>query len=324
MSLAESGTTQVLPAERTIGADVAMRLQVSGANGIQITAYQFHDRQPGRPNLLFAHANGFNAGCYTPFLLRLARRFNIFAYDIRGHGASERPPSETVGNYLMELLGEDLAAVTAAVQSRIDGNSDLHFASPSVGGIGLFMWLGSTGLEPFQSATMFEPPLHPAQKDRPKVYQFGRGDMYSKWAAKRRIYFDSPEDFRAECSGYLTYQTISDEMMDALVCAAIKKREDGAGYELRCLGEVESRIYERCPSSPVFETATKLHLPMLMYYGDPSLTGGSNPLKTTIGKLADALPNGEARMMENQRHLMVLENPDKCAAAVFAHALGDS
>jgi hypothetical protein len=185
------------------------------------------------------------------------------------------------------------------------------------------MWLGSTGLAPFTSATMFEPPLHPAQKDRPEVYQFGRGDMYSIWAAKRRNHFDSPDDFRAECSGYLTYQTISDEMMDALVSAAIKKCADGTGYELRCLGEVESRIYERCPTSPVFETATKLAVRTLMFYGDPSLTGGSNPLETTISKLGDELSNGEARMMENQRHLMVLENPDKCAAAVFAHALGD-
>jgi len=35
--------------------------------------------------------------------------------------------------------------------------------------------------------------------------------------------------------------------------------------------------------------------------------------------LGAILVKGEARVMENQRHLMVLENPEKCATAVFSH-----
>ena len=39
-----------------------------------------------RPVLHWAHANGFNGQTYAPLLAPLAERFDIYAWDARGHG----------------------------------------------------------------------------------------------------------------------------------------------------------------------------------------------------------------------------------------------
>ena len=48
--------------------------------------------QPDRPTLHWAHATGFNALTYTPLFNRLTDRFNIKAWDMRGHGTSQATP----------------------------------------------------------------------------------------------------------------------------------------------------------------------------------------------------------------------------------------
>jgi pimeloyl-ACP methyl ester carboxylesterase len=55
------------------------------------------------PNVHFLHANGFCAGTYSPFLMRLADQFSVLASDIRYHGDSVFTPSsafEPLGHFL--------------------------------------------------------------------------------------------------------------------------------------------------------------------------------------------------------------------------------
>src|SRR5690606_13455295 len=44
---------------------------------------------PGRPVILFCHANGFAAGVYQYYLRRLAGQCRVLALDFAGHGESE-------------------------------------------------------------------------------------------------------------------------------------------------------------------------------------------------------------------------------------------
>ncbi len=320
MSVAENGPITVLPADRTIAAAIAERFTVTSSNGTKLAAYAFLNHDHALPSLLFAHANGFNAGCYVPFLQILSSRFNIFAYDNRGHGASEAPDPEIPKSYGMLRFGEDLEAVTEAVRKRTGKDAALHFASHSVGGMGLFVWLGSTGLKPFVSATMFEPPLHPKRDISTPPTRTG-ANSFIRWAAKRRVYFSGPEDFRDECRKFATYQNIAPEMMDALVTSGIRPTSDGKSYELRCKGIVESQIYTQVPQTPVIEIGARMRIPTRIFHGDPSLTNGFNPLQASLCEIGERLEQGETRMMAGQRHLMVLEAPERCAGEVFAHAL---
>ena len=47
--------------------------------------------RPDAPRLVFCHANGFNARTYTCMLAPLAERYEVVAFDLRGHGRTALP-----------------------------------------------------------------------------------------------------------------------------------------------------------------------------------------------------------------------------------------
>ena len=67
-------------------------------------------------DLIFAHANGFNALTYRTLLAPLAERFRIWAPDLRGHGATTLP-TEVEGRRGWGDHGADLAALMDAVDA---------------------------------------------------------------------------------------------------------------------------------------------------------------------------------------------------------------
>ena len=84
---------------------------VPSTNGVEVSAYRVVTAPIGAPALIFAHANGFNAGCYRPFLDRLSKHFQVFAYDARGHGRSGSPADDIKNDYAMVRFAEDLSAL---------------------------------------------------------------------------------------------------------------------------------------------------------------------------------------------------------------------
>ncbi len=323
MTLADDLAVEVCPLDRTLPAALADRWSAAGADGVEIACYGLHEFDSHRPALLFAHANGFNAGCYGPFLERLQTRLNVFAYDIRGHGASGKPDPGKPENYDLRNLGLDLAAVYASIVTRTGPETALHFAAHSVGGIGFLIWCGDSGQAPFASATLFEPPLYPAHGSPRREAMAARNPAFVRWAAKRRLSYRDVADFARECAGFVTYRTIAPEMMRALVASAIAPAGDGNGYQLRCPGGIESRVYERGPYTPTFEIGSTVQVPTLLFHGDEDLLDEAHPIAETIRELARAMPEAEARQMTGQHHLMVLEAPEKCAQAVFERVFRD-
>jgi pimeloyl-ACP methyl ester carboxylesterase len=90
-------------------------------------------RGPARaPALLMAHANGFAAGSYAPWLGLLARDLAVFALDARGHGRSSWPEGALDEIFHVDRFADDLALVAAAVAERC-GAGGLHFAGHSLG-----------------------------------------------------------------------------------------------------------------------------------------------------------------------------------------------
>lgn len=96
-------TTLVLP-----GAD--SRTVVS-ADGVRLAVYEAGVR--GAPTLVFVHGYPDTHAVWTPVLERLADRFHVVAYDVRGAGASDRPRGPRA--YVIARLIDDFAAVADAV-----------------------------------------------------------------------------------------------------------------------------------------------------------------------------------------------------------------
>ncbi len=81
-----------------------------------------------RPDLIFLHANGFNAFTYRRILAPLAARFRILAVDQRGHGSTTLP-TPIVGRAGWDDFRDDLLILMQKLDSR-----DVVLAGHSMGG----------------------------------------------------------------------------------------------------------------------------------------------------------------------------------------------
>ena len=79
---------------------------------------------PERPvDLVFAHANGFNALTYRTVMAPLAERFRILMPDLRGHGRTGLPV-QTAGRRGWDDLGDDLAALLDTIEAEMKDAPD--------------------------------------------------------------------------------------------------------------------------------------------------------------------------------------------------------
>ncbi|MFJ7905733.1 alpha/beta fold hydrolase [Kitasatospora sp. NPDC096204] len=87
----------------------AEELSIRSADGIRLHA-EVHGR-PDAPTVVLAHGWTCSTAFWAPVIRRLADRYRVVAYDQRGHGHSEIPPSRA--RYSTRALAEDLSAVLA-------------------------------------------------------------------------------------------------------------------------------------------------------------------------------------------------------------------
>ena len=293
---------------------------VPSTGNFHIATYRVLAAPVGAPGLLFAHANGFNAGCYQPFLAWLAGHFQVFAYDARGHGDSPAPLDNMDHDYAIIRFAEDLEAIVTHVRGSIGPGVPLHFASHSLGGLAAVLLEAERGRAPFDSLTMFEPPIHPPDGHPERAAIEAHSPRFIRWAARRRSHFPDRAALRDEVATIFTYRRFADDMMAAYLDAAVAPAS-GGGLELRCPGVVEAAIYANCPDSGIFELAAKVATRARIYATDPTVQPEQHSwAPATMASIARNMPNGECRTMPGCLHLMVQEDPDACAAAILDHA----
>lgn len=287
-------------------------------------AYELVEAPDEAPAALFAHANGFNAGCYAPFLEALSGRLKLFAYDARGHGASALLSPETPGAYDLDRFAEDQAAVVEAVRGRI-GAGELHFVAHSFGGLAAVVSAGRFGMNPWRTMTLFEPPIYPPPGHEHREVAEADLPTFVAWAKRRQERWSSPQEYRAAMARHPAFGSVSPEMFEVYAEAALTP-DEGGGYVLRCPGEVEALVYAGCPASEAFDVLADVPAPTLVLGSDPALRRGRGffnwPAEVTRD-VAEALPRGSHRTMTGLGHLMVLEDPEICADVALGHIFGE-
>ncbi len=94
---------------------------------LQVNGITLHVLQEGSgSDLVLTHGLGSSLEYWLPHVPTLARYHRVLCWDVRGFGASEKPP----GPYSPELFAADLAALVRAVGIRA-----AHFCGISMGGV---------------------------------------------------------------------------------------------------------------------------------------------------------------------------------------------
>src|SRR5690348_13398274 len=91
------------------------------ANGIEV----YHEVQGEGEPLLFIHGLGSGTRDWEYQVEHFSRSFRVIAYDLRGHGQSEKP----AGPYTVPLFAADASALLAALDV-----SSAHVVGVSLGG----------------------------------------------------------------------------------------------------------------------------------------------------------------------------------------------
>lgn len=188
---------------------------------------------PDRPvDIVFSHANGFNARTYRSILAPLGERLRILAIDLRGHGASTLP-AVIEGRDGWSEFRDDLRALLAAATE-----GPVVLAGHSMGGTASLL---AAAAEParVKALALFDPVLvhTPGRRseDDPAIAE----SPLVQGALRRRAAFPDKAAALEAYRGRGAFRTWSDAQLADYVQAGF--RADGAGgVTLTCRPEWEA------------------------------------------------------------------------------------
>ncbi|HMK69263.1 MAG TPA: alpha/beta fold hydrolase [Stellaceae bacterium] len=293
------------------------RSAVATQDGARLALYQVQAPRADAPALLVGHANGLAAGSYSPWLRELARGFHVFAFDARGHGASDAPAGVLAEVYAVDRFAGDLAAVAAAVHARISGRA-LHFAGHSLAAAAALRLAARGGALPFASATLFEPPIFPPADSANYPEAIAQQERLIRGSARRQARWASPQTLFDFLRPRGVFRRFDPEML-AAHCRACLKPDGAGGFLLCCPPEVESAVF-----AAHRDADTWARLPGVLGYihlvsGDPSAPD-RDWVSGAMAAIAGRLPKSDVTVLPGAGHMMIFEQPALCRDLLLRRA----
>lgn len=171
----------------------------------------------GRPiDIIFSHANGFNARTYRSILAPLADRLRILAIDLRGHGATTLS-SAIEGRDGWHEFRDDLLSLIAAVADR-----PVVLAGHSMGGAASLL---AAAIEParVKALALFDPVVMPSDRQHDAMEH----NPLAMGADRRRAVFPSKAAVVEAYTGRGAFRTWSAEQLADYVEAGFRETPQG-------------------------------------------------------------------------------------------------
>ncbi|HEY0443492.1 MAG TPA: alpha/beta hydrolase [Candidatus Limnocylindrales bacterium] len=227
------------------------------------------ERSGDGPPVILVCGGSVDRTSNTGLAAALAPRFTAYNFDRRGRGDSgDTQP------YAIEREIEDIDAVLEAA-----GGSACLYGSSSGAGLAL---LAAAQLSGISKLALWEPPYNVDPAGRPPADQV---EQYDRMIAEGRR-GDAAEYFMAKVVGLP--QQMVDGARQAPWWPAMESRAHTLAYDARIMGDY----------APPVDVARSIKVPTIVLSG-----GASFPFMHATAKvLADALPNGQYRLLEGQSH----------------------
>jgi pimeloyl-ACP methyl ester carboxylesterase len=185
------------------------------------------------PDLVFLHANGFNARAYRTILAPLASGLRILAPDQRGHGATTLPTDHPRTSWLD--LKDDLLAFLDAMGLR-----RVALAGHSMGGTASLL-AAADAPERVRALALLDPVIRPPGAAPAAAADIGASAMV-QGAVRRRRVFPSRAAAVENYRGRGAFRTWTEAMLEDYVAAGFHDLADGA-VTLACTPEWEVSNY---------------------------------------------------------------------------------
>lgn len=281
-------------------------LSLDGQEG-EMSMLDFGD--PKRPvDLVFVHANGFNAATYRSLLAPLASSLRILAPDLRGHGGSTlslpSPSPRGWGGHrddIVALLDTLEGPPVVLAGHSMGATSSLLAAAERPGRVARIVALDPV-IWPRWMVAMFRLPLS---------HQLARRNPLVANALKRRRRFDSREQALAGYRGRGAFKGWSDiTLIDYLSAGLV---EDGDGFALTCAPETEAANYAAQGHDP-WKAMAALTCPIRILKAEIDAPCAVPPHPR-------GLPHVEVEIVPGGTHFFPMLKPDVARDALFEAAV---
>ena len=264
---------------------------------------------PDGPRLVMAHGNGFAIDAYYPFWRLLTDRYDLAIYDQRNHGRNPRHDADR----------HDVPAFVADMDRLVDLIPDRFGPKPTVGVFHSIsavtaIWHALEHGWKWGALALFDPPLIPSPGHRAhevaRTFELGLAD----WAASRPDRFP---DAMALAAGFARSKSLARwvEGGHALMARSITREDPKTGeYVLCCPREGESRVYRTNAGLDLCPRLGELRGPLVFISSDPDAPHALAPGK--VGRAMKEDHGVEWTPIENTSHLLQIERPDACHAAL--------
>jgi pimeloyl-ACP methyl ester carboxylesterase len=255
-------------------------------------------------DVVFSHANGFNALTYRSILAPAAARRRILAYDLRGHGATDLP-ADTEGRQDWCDLGEDLAALLETLDLK-----DVVLAGHSMGGTSSILAAAQVPGR-VRALALFDPVVLP-------VSSAAKGPMrdnpMAQGALRRRSRFPSREAAAQSYVGRGAMATWTRQMIDDYVEGGLRPLSDGE-FELACSPQWEANNF-MTQGHDAWSALARVETPMTILRAERNSTAHVDPLVARRG----GQPGFSVETVPGTSHFLPMERPDLVQATLASLA----
>jgi pimeloyl-ACP methyl ester carboxylesterase len=273
----------------------------------ELAAVAFGD--PNRPvDVLFLHANGFNALTYRSVLAPLGDRLHILAVDQQGHGRSVRRTDIATRTNWLDLR-DDLVALLDALPG-----GPVVLSGHSMGGAASLLAAAERPAR-VKALALFDPVI----MARETVALFARGESHSLaetplavGARKRRALFPSREAVAESYRGRGIFKTWPEAALLDYIRDGFRDRPDGQ-VELSCAPEWEASNFTSHAHDP-WPAMAKVEAPVVVLRAE---------IESTCN-LLDRSPfpagnrNVRIETVPGATHFLPLERPDLVRETLLA------
>ena len=274
----------------------------------EMAALDFGDG--ARPvDVVFAHANGFNAMTYRSILGPLSLSLRILAVDLRGHGAS-RLPAEPRGRRSWRDLRDDLVALLDVVSDR-----PVVLAGHSMGATSSLL-AGAQRPAGVKALVLFDPVILPratvlAAKIPGLLDPLWRRARIAQNALRRRAVFETANAAFNAYRGRGAFRTWPEIMLADYVAGAFHDKADG-GVELSCTPAWEASNFAAQAHDP-WSALRRVAFPIKVFRA-----GRNSVCHLAPGdRLLRRHPNIDVTTVEGTSHFLPMERADLVRDALF-------
>lgn len=259
---------------------------------------------PARPvEVVFAHANGFNARTYASILGPLGADLRVLAVDLRGHGESTLP-AEPAGHRGWDVYARDLGVLLAGIEARRPPVLSGH----SMGGTAMLL-AAARSQGRARRLVLFEPVILPRiaalyGKLPWAAAVLRRRFPLARRAQARRAVFESRDAALAAYAGRGAFRTWPAQSLADYVAGGFRDRAGagaGAGVELACAPAWEAANFAAQGADP-YPALAAAGLPLTILKAEHGSTCRADP--GVLKRYA------KVKTVPGSSHFLPMERPD--------------